>query len=181
MGSSQSFFRSRMKAHSSRTSVKELIRIAGTARWGRSELAFEGATFPLLLSYTLTRAVFENTFVSQDPIFGSVTEGDEMPYVPRHQLVGSVGVENETGGVAVAFQYVAAMREEAGSGPLDEALATDEQFWIDVGARYHLLPALTLYANVRNVLNQRNIVSRRPYGARPNAPRWVHVGAKLQY
>jgi Fe(3+) dicitrate transport protein len=37
-----------------------------------------------------------------------------------------------------------------------------------------------VYVNVRNVLDSHYIVSRRPYGARPNAPRWVQVGVKVE-
>jgi hypothetical protein len=29
------------------------------------------------------------------------------------------------------------------------------------------------------VLNERDLVSRRPFGARPNPPRWLQVGAKI--
>jgi Fe(3+) dicitrate transport protein len=38
-----------------------------------------------------------------------------------------------------------------------------------------------LYANATNLLDSHDIVSRRPFGARPNAPRWVMVGAKLSF
>lgn len=77
--------------------------------------------------------------------------------------------------------YVSAMREEPGDEPIDEALATDEQLVLDVGAHVQLLDMLELYASVRNVLDAHHIVSRRPFGARPNAPRWVQVGTKLTF
>jgi hypothetical protein len=32
---------------------------------------------------------------------------------------------------------------------------------------------------VRNLFEAQNVVARRPYGARPNAPRWFHAGVKL--
>jgi Fe(3+) dicitrate transport protein len=41
--------------------------------------------------------------------------------------------------------------------------------------------AVTFYANVRNLLDGRHLVARRPYGARPNAPRWVQIGARVDY
>ena len=71
------------------------------------------------------------------------------------------------------------MREEAGHEALDDTLATDKQKWIDVGAQARVVGPLKLYANWRNILNERAIVSRRPYGARPNAPSWLQVGAKV--
>jgi Fe(3+) dicitrate transport protein len=71
------------------------------------------------------------------------------------------------------------MREVAGQQPLSDTLATDRQTWLDVGAQARIIGPLKLYANLRNVLDERHIVSRRPYGARPNAPRWLQVGAKI--
>ena len=136
---------------------------------------------PVTAAYTLTFAEFENTFQSDDPIFGDVESGDEIPYVPRHSAHVSVGVETRTVGAVVGATYVSAMREQAGDEPLDQVLSTDEQFVLDAGARYRVLAPLELYANVRNVLDSHYIVSRRPYGARPNAPRWVQVGAKVSF
>jgi Fe(3+) dicitrate transport protein len=93
----------------------------------------------------------------------------------------SAGVETAEGGVAVVGNYVAAMREEAGSEPLSQVLATDEQYWLDASARWRVIGRVSLFANVRNVLGRQFIVSHRPYGARPNAPRWIQVGAKVDF
>jgi Fe(3+) dicitrate transport protein len=73
------------------------------------------------------------------------------------------------------------MREEAGSEPMDESLHTDEQLVVDVGAHYRVLEPLDLYLNVRNLFDSHDLVARRPFGARPNAPRWVQVGAKVKF
>ena len=75
--------------------------------------------------------------------------------------------------------YVGRMREQSGSGPLDLALATDEQLTLDLGLHYQVLPKLRLYAQARNLLDGQFIASRRPYGARPNPPRWIQLGAEL--
>jgi Fe(3+) dicitrate transport protein len=107
-----------------------------------------------------------------------VEKGDEMPYVPRHQLNLTAGLDTRYFGVHAALNYVTKMREQAGSGPIDQALATDDLLNVDVGAELPLWSRLRVYANVRNLFDQAAIVSRRPYGARPNAPRWVQVGIK---
>jgi Fe(3+) dicitrate transport protein len=137
-------------------------------------------TLPFYASYTLTRGTFETSFVSTLPEWGVVTAGDEIPYIPRHQLNASVGIDHERAGGYVALSYVAPTREVAGSEPLDETIATDQQFLVDIGARLHLVGGLSLYANVRNLFDQAYIVSRRPDGARPNAPRWIQAGLKYQ-
>lgn len=158
-------------------------RIYGFEAYAEDELSFGPVRLPLSAAYTLTMTEFLQTFESQDPIFGEVEAGDEMPYVPRHQLRANIGVE--VGPVAgyVSGTYVSRMREEAGQGPLDLALTTDEQLTFDAGASYALpLPTkVLLYAQARNLFDEVTLASRRPYGARPNPPRWVQVGARLEF
>jgi Fe(3+) dicitrate transport protein len=38
-----------------------------------------------------------------------------------------------------------------------------------------------VYANWRNITDSAAIAGRRPFGARPGAPRWLQVGAKLVF
>ncbi len=156
-------------------------RIYGAEAFAAHELSLgPSVKLPLSFAYTHTRATFESSFQSQDPIYGNVTLGDEIPYVPKHQLNASLGLELARAGGYVTLGYVSPMREEAGQQPLEEALTTDEQLWVDVGAQVRVLGPAKIYGNLRNALNARDIVSRRPYGARPNAPRWLQVGAKIE-
>ena len=62
--------------------------------------------------------------------------------------------------------------------------------WVDVSATgelssYDVETPRELAAEIRDgvlqKLNAHDIVSRRPFGARPNTPRWVHVGAKVAF
>ena len=150
-----------------------------------AEHEFDAGPVKLLPSatYTLTLTEFLETFESDDPLFGSVTKGDEMPYVPRHQ--GRVNLALEVGpfGAYGSGSYVAKMREEAGAEPLSRALTTDAQLTVDAGVSYTFeLPVRTrVYLQGRNISNEHDLVSRRPYGARPNAPRWIQVGAKAEF
>ena len=131
--------------------------------------------------YTLTYGEFRSAFTAQDPIYGAVRAGDQVPYIPRHQWNLAVGVEHARAGLNASVNYVAKMREIAGTEPIDQTVATDEQLWADVGAYVAPLRWLRIYANVRNLADVHNIVGRRPYGARPNAPRWVQIGAKATF
>jgi Fe(3+) dicitrate transport protein len=135
---------------------------------------------PLSVAYTFTRARFASSFESLDPIYGDVTEGDEIPYVPLHQLNATIGLQHERAGFYVTYGYVSRMREEAGREPLSSSLATDRQSFFDAGLDVKVIGPLRLYGNLRNALDERSLVSRRPYGARPNAPRWIQVGAKVE-
>lgn len=142
------------------------------------DLALGPVTLPLSAAYTFTHAEFRSTFASSDPIYGNVRRGDELPYVPRHQLSVTLGLDAKLGALTAALNYVAAMREEAGRAPYDESLVTDEQLTFDLAGELRVSPQLKLYASVRNLGDARDIVSRRPFGARPNAPRWIHAGIK---
>lgn len=140
-----------------------------------------GLTFPLMATYTLTMSEFLENFQSADPQFGTVSAGDELPYIPEHQFSFTVGGETKHVGVSVTGTYVDAMREQAGSGPLDPALSTDSHFLLDVGARGNVTPRFQVYTNVRNVLNDQYVAARRPLGARPGIKRWAQVGARYKF
>jgi Fe(3+) dicitrate transport protein len=136
---------------------------------------------PVQGSYTYTESHFEDSFSSQDAIWGNVTKGDWMPYVPQHQFHGSFGVEHARGGVNMGVTYVSPMRELPGKGKIDNTLHTDTQWFFDLAGQAKIWGPLSLYCNIQNLFNQQYIVGRRPYGARPNAPRWAHVGIKASY
>jgi Fe(3+) dicitrate transport protein len=103
-----------------------------------------------------------------------------MPYVPRHQLTVSPGIEHELAGGSASLRYVSAMREVAGAEPLSATLATDRQLTLDATAYVAPLRFLRVYVTGQNLLDDAQLVSRRPFGARPNAPRSIQVGLKLQ-
>jgi Fe(3+) dicitrate transport protein len=155
-------------------------RIYGLEAFVQSEPKIGPVKFPLSAAYTLTRTEFQNTFSSEDPVFGNVTKGDEIPYVPRHQLNGMLAAEYGPASAYTTATYISPMREAAGSAPIDQVMATDKQFLVDIGAKYRVLRWLDIYANVRNLFNELDLVSRRPYGARPNAPRMIQIGVKLK-
>jgi len=155
-------------------------RIYGVEAYVQSEPAIGPVKFPLSLAYTLTRTEFQNSFSSEDPVFGDVKKGDEIPYVPRHQFNVMLASEYGLASVYGTATYISPMREQAGSAPLDRVIATDKQLIVDIGARYRVLRWLELYGNVRNLFNELDLVSRRPFGARPNAPRMIQIGLKLK-
>jgi Fe(3+) dicitrate transport protein len=137
-----------------------------------------GVTFPTSLSYTFTRTEMLEDFRSADPQFGTVRAGDEMPYVPRHQVFATAGVESALGGVHLTATFIDAMREEAGQGEAAPGEQTEAQLTFDLNASWSFAKGADLYLSARNLLDNQAIVSRRPYGARPNAPRTVLFGLK---
>jgi Fe(3+) dicitrate transport protein len=156
-------------------------RIYGLEAYLNADLPLSGSlSLPIVVAYTLTRAEFLSTFTSDDPIYGEVESRDHMPYVPLHQLTLSPGLEHELAGANASVRYVSAMREVAGSGSLSDTLATDRQLTLDASAYGQPLRFMRVYVTAQNILDSAQIVSRRPYGARPNAPRSIQVGVKLE-
>lgn len=135
-----------------------------------------GYFVPGRVSYTLTESQFLTGFASDNPQFGDVEVGDELPYVPEHQLSARLGLEKSRVTWNLGATYVSPMREEAGQG--EDDLRTDPQIMLDVLGSYELVGGLSVYVKVDNLLNERPIVSRRPYGARPARPLLFQAGLR---
>jgi Fe(3+) dicitrate transport protein len=156
--------------------------IAGVEVLANAELKLNDTlTLPVRATYTFTSAHFLSAFRSQDPQFGSVRRGDELPYIPLHQASASVGLESERYAVNIGGTFVGDMRERAGQGDTKPNELTDPYFLLDVSLQAHPAKWITLYLNGKNVLNAEYIVSRRPFGARPGAPLTVISGMTLTY
>jgi Fe(3+) dicitrate transport protein len=157
-------------------------RIYGLETYAEAELRVtKELSVPARLAYTYTRAIFLSDFDSPDPLFGSVRAGDDLPYVPKHQASGSLGLETKVWALSLAGTYVAAMRERAGQGETAPADLTDAYFILDASGSYRVLRWLSLYGNARNLLDNHYLVARRPFGARPGAPRWLQAGMKIDF
>ncbi len=161
-------------------------RIYGAELSGEHEIPIGPFKLPVLLAYTFTRSELLNDVMSTDPSVGNARGGDELAYLPRHQLRVSAGVEHARAGGNLAATYVGTMRSRAGTGSAqdardDGAPFTQAQFLVDASAYAKVWKMISLYVSVQNLFDSQYIVSRRPFGARPNAPRWVQVGFKGSY
>lgn len=133
---------------------------------------------PLSLSYTYQRAEFQTSFSSDNPLWGEVAAGDELPYLPAHQVQLQAGVRGALWELAASGRYIAAMRDIAGQGPLEETERTDAAMVVDLAASYSFQRWGKLYLNFNNLLDEVHVTSRRPYGARPGVPRQIVLGYK---
>jgi Fe(3+) dicitrate transport protein len=140
----------------------------------------EGMRVPLDATYTFTRGEFRSSFTSDDPIYGDVRDGDELPYVPPHVASASAALLAPRWGVHASGTFTDAMRDRPGQGEIPEGQATDAHFVLDAGAFVKPLAQVQIYLKIDNVLDERAIVSRRPFGARPNRPRFVQLGVKVE-
>ncbi len=136
-------------------------------------------SLPLRLSYTFTQSTFLGSFSSDNPQFGEVEEGDELPYVPTHQGSLRVGAQHPKGGATVAATYVGSMREEASQG--DEGRRTDSYLLIDLLASYKVWGPFEVYGKLENIAQAKPIASRRPFGARPLKPFLASLGVRAEF
>ena len=136
-----------------------------------------GFELPLDLQYTWTaEAEFQNAFESNFDPWGDVQVGDELPYIPEHQLRATAGLRHERFSVSMAANYVDSMRTVAGQGTPDASGSIDSQLVWDVMARWNFSDSLSTYLKVDNLFDEVYAVARRPAGLRPGLDRTAYIG-----
>jgi Fe(3+) dicitrate transport protein len=132
---------------------------------------------PLGLRYTWTSEFeFQNAFDSDFGPWGNVQAGDEMPYIPEHQLRATAGIGNDTWRMDIAANYLGKMRAEAGQGAYLDAETIDSRVVWDLVASWQFSDSLSTYVKVDNLLDETYAAARRPAGLRPGLPRTAYVG-----
>jgi len=138
-----------------------------------------GMTMPFAINYTYTDTKFNNSF--EDGFWGDVLAGDEMPYIPEHQLHVSLGVEAAKWGATLGMTYVGTIRTEAGQGPAPVMERVDDHIVFDLSAYYQLNETIRIFATADNLFDKKYAVARRPYGLRPGKPFSVVGGFSLGF
>ncbi len=137
---------------------------------------------PLKLAYTWTAARFRSSFETEFADWApSVEAGDELPYLPEHQLLASAGVVGRRLGLFADLTWASPMRTTAGRGPLPAEESTGEVLTADLSLRVRLGAGLELTAQVLNVTDATVLVARRPAGLRPGLPRSALVGLTWEF
>jgi Fe(3+) dicitrate transport protein len=111
--------------------------------------------------------------------WGAVEKGDQVPYIPEHQLNLTFSINHERFDLGIMGNYQSAMRTRAGQGELPADESTDARFVIDTTGELVVGRGLRAFASLQNVTNEVFIVARRPAGVRPGLPRTFVLGLKL--
>ena len=136
-----------------------------------------GLEMPLSVQYTWTsEAEFKTAFESSFDPWGDVQAGDEMPYIPEHQLRATAGLEAAKWQLNLAASYTGKMRTKAGQGAFDTATTVDSYTVWDFVAGWDFNAQFSTYLRVDNVFDEVYVASRRPCGVRPGLPRTAYVG-----
>jgi len=143
--------------------------------------AREDIKLPVSLNYTYTKAEFKDDFTSNFDEWGTVTAGDELPYIPENQFYVSAGIEAPKWQFNLAGKYIDEMRTQAGSGAIPAGQGTDANFVVDAAGEYEVYKNARVFATVDNLFDEEYVAARRPAGARPGKPLTAVVGVKYKF
>ncbi len=141
----------------------------------------ENWKLPFTVAYTFTDTEFLNSFGSDDDLWGEVTAGDELPYLSKHQLNTTLGLEFPNFEFYFNARYNGPFRTQAGSGPIPENERIDSNFILDFSSKYHYNKNISITLNMINLLDETYAVARVPAGLRPGHPFGIYAGLALNY
>ena len=136
---------------------------------------------PYSFTYTYTKSEFLESFESDFEQWGDISDGDSVQYLPEHQLNFEIGLAANNWETNLIVKYVSEMDEAAGDNVTLSGFKTESSVIVDVSATYDLGQYGRIYGKVDNLTDEAYIISRRPYGARPNKPRQFVIGYKYQF
>ncbi len=141
----------------------------------------EALDVPMSIVYTYTDSEFKTSFESDFPMWGTITAGDGLPYLAEHQLTLNLGLTAEQWDVNVIARYVGEMLEASGDDVTLSGVTTEAYVVVDLSASYYLGQYGKVYIKADNIFDSQEIVSRRPYGARPSKPQQMFVGYQYNF
>ena len=131
---------------------------------------------PFSLSYTLTNATFLSDFGSTQDIWGAVSNGDRIPYIPKHQLSSSISLQTDKFELNLNANYNGKFSTIA-----DGSVDIPAYFILDASMIYRLSETVTLKSRILNMLDESYAVSRAPAGLRPGHPFGVYAGFDVRF
>ncbi|MEX0844195.1 MAG: TonB-dependent receptor [Balneolaceae bacterium] len=136
---------------------------------------------PFELNYTYTQAKFQNSFSSSFDPWGEVAKGDELPYLPNHQINATLGLNYDKFEANLSVYGASQMRTVAGQGSIQDEQSTDAHLLTDINIGYQVNSFTKVFVDVKNLTNETYIVANRPAGLRPGLPRYVLGGLKINF
>ncbi len=146
-----------------------------------AEFADAGFQVPLRFAYTYSSAEFQNSFASNFKPWGNVLANDQVPYIPEHQLSGSIGFETGRFGSELAASVIGDVRTQAGQGPIPVSERVDGRTVWDASFWFEPVPKIRLGVSARNLTDNVYAAARRPVGMRPGMPRTVLFSVAVKY
>lgn len=133
------------------------------------------------MSYTYTESEFKTSFESGFDMWGDIEAGDELPYLPENQISVNLGLVSNQWDVNMIVRYIGEMLEASGDGVVLSGSKTEALTVVDMSASYNFNEYGLVYVKADNVFDTQEIVSRRPYGARPSKPQQFQIGYQYRF
>jgi Fe(3+) dicitrate transport protein len=132
---------------------------------------------PFDIAYTWTDAE-----ISRDNALTGVLKGDKLKDVPEQIFSIRTGFEHRSGwNNYVIAKYIDEQCVRISCNRSTSAFAdTESLFVVDLISRYALNENIDTFFKLENIFDEQSIVSRDPYGARPNKPRTAAIGVEIR-
>jgi Fe(3+) dicitrate transport protein len=114
-------------------------------------------------------------------MWGKIEEGDEVPYLAENQATFTIGLVANKWDVNLIARYIGEMPEASGDEVTLSGITTKAHAVVDLSAHYDLNSAGRLYVKIDNLFDVQEIVSRRPYGARPSKIQQLFLGYQYSF
>ncbi len=136
---------------------------------------------PVTVAYTYTYTEFLSSFDSPNDIWGEVTIGDELPYIPKNQFNAMVSLEHPDFQINLSGRYNGEFRTKAGTGSIPPEELVPSSFVLDLSGEYYVNSHFSVNGRIINLLDETYAVSRVPAGLRPGHPFGAYLGIMLKY
>ena len=135
---------------------------------------------PVSAAYTLTNAIFQSDFGSTQDVWGTVSNGDRVPYIPQHQFNLTASLIHSKYEVNFNGRYNGAFNTQASNGGTNDPMTLDSNVVIDMSAKYHLSSQISLTTQVINLFDEVYASARVPAGFRPGHPFGIYGGVAFR-
>lgn len=144
------------------------------------EAKYKKFLFPLSLTYTRTVARFTDDTTSDNKEWGigEIKNSDPLPYIPQDQINAKIGVKYKKHSSSLNITWKGEMADQA----VESARKIIPSYGIvDFSHNYSYSQSLSFNLKIDNLLNNKYLVSYRPYGARPGKPQMLSLGLKYKF
>ena len=126
---------------------------------------------PFSLSYTYTNAKFLSNFESNVGIWGNVSNGDFIPFIPQHQINSNLSIKYSKSEVNLSVNYNGSFHTNSQH---EDKIQSNLVF--DLSIIHKINKNISLNLKIINLLNHKYIVSNVPAGIRPGHPFGIYSG-----
>ena len=131
---------------------------------------------PISFSYTLTDAKFLTSFGSTQDIWGEVSNGDQIPYIPKHQFSSSLSYRISKLDINLNASYNGKFSTLAnGTEEISSYLI------LDLSMKYRIKKDIFLKSKILNLFDKKYAVSKAPAGLRPGHPFGIYTGIEYKF